>query len=309
MTGTALILGATGRFGRNATEAFGAAGWHVRVFDRGRDDLERAARGADVIVSAWNPPYPEWRRLVPGLHRRVIEAARRSGATVILPGNVYVFGPDVPAPWSEMSPHRAFNPLGRVRIELEEAYRASGVRTIALRAGDFLDSAPSGNWFDRIMVAKLDKGILVWPGEPDIPRAWAFLPDLCRAAVELAGIRAELPRFCDVPFPGYTLTGDEIAQHLGHLTGRPVRLRRMSWLPFRLARPFWPMGRCLLEMRYLWNTPHRLDGARFSALCPGFHATPPAEALSAAIAHISGPQPGGAARPFEADPAKSGGSA
>ncbi len=34
MTGTVLILGATGRFGRNTGDAFRAAGWTVRAFDR-----------------------------------------------------------------------------------------------------------------------------------------------------------------------------------------------------------------------------------------------------------------------------------
>ena len=31
MTGTALILGANGRFGRAATQAFATAGWQVRA--------------------------------------------------------------------------------------------------------------------------------------------------------------------------------------------------------------------------------------------------------------------------------------
>ena len=35
MPGTALILGASGRFGRNCAVAFEAAGWEVRRFRRG----------------------------------------------------------------------------------------------------------------------------------------------------------------------------------------------------------------------------------------------------------------------------------
>jgi hypothetical protein len=58
----------------------------------------------------------------------------------------------------------------------------------------------------------------------------------------------------------------------------------MSWLPLHLARPVWPMARCLVEMRYLWDTPHRLDGARLRALLPEFGVTPPETALAAAAA-------------------------
>ena len=34
MSDTALILGASGRFGSHAAEAFWNAGWRVRIFDR-----------------------------------------------------------------------------------------------------------------------------------------------------------------------------------------------------------------------------------------------------------------------------------
>lgn len=283
MTQTVLILGASGRFGRNAATAFRQAGWTVVAFDRMRDDLQGAARRADVIVNAWNPPYPDWARQVPGLHAQVIEAAKAAGATVIVPGNVYVFGAETPAPWGPDTPHRATNPLGRIRIEMEAAYRASGVRTIILRAGDFLDTEASGNRFDQIMIKPLARGRFTYPGNPDIAHAWAFLPDLTRAAVALAERRKALQQFCDVTFPGYTATGRDIAQALTQVTGRQVTLKQMSWLPLHLARPFWPMAGCLLEMRYLWNTPHRLDGAVFDALLPEFRQTPLIQAVAQAI--------------------------
>jgi len=283
MTHTALILGATGRFGRNACEQFSRAGWTIRRFDRASDDLATAARGADVIVNAWNPPYPDWAKLVPKLHADVIAAAKQSGATVIIPGNVYVFGAQTPDPWSESTPHNATNPLGRIRIDMEAAYRRSGVRCIILRAGDFLDTEASGNWFDAIMIKPLRKGVFTYPGDPDIAHAWAYLPDVCRAAVQLAGMRDRLPVFADIPFPGYTATGTEVTDHLCRITGSEVRLKSMSWLPLHLARPFWKMATSLLEMRYLWNTAHQLDGTLFASLLPDFRATPMHEALTSAI--------------------------
>jgi len=279
MTGTVLILGGRGRFGRNASEAFGAAGWEVRQFSRGSGDLTTAAADVDVIVNGWNPPYPDWERELPGLTDRVIAAAKASGATVIVPGNVYVFGTGAPDRFAEDTPHGARNRLGRVRVRMEAAYRESGVRTIILRAGDFLDTEASGNWFDKVMTASLGKGVFTYPGDAQADHAWAWLPDVARAAVRLAERRDDLAAFEDVPFPGYTLSGREMAEALGRATGREVRLKRMNWLPLRLAAPFWPMGRGLLEMRYLWSKPHHLDGAKFARLCPGFEATPVEEAL------------------------------
>jgi nucleoside-diphosphate-sugar epimerase len=160
MQQTVLVLGATGRFGRNAAKAFQDAGWHVRRFDRSRDRLEEAVRGVDVIVNGFNPVYPDWARDLPRLTREVIGAARMSGASVIVPGNVYVFGESTPPPWSAESPHRAQNSLGRLRREMEETYAASGVRTILIRAGDFIDTEASGNWFDSDLPPEISRTLM-----------------------------------------------------------------------------------------------------------------------------------------------------
>lgn len=296
MSQKVLILGASGRFGHNAAQAFGAAGWTVARFDRARDDLARAAIGAEVIVNAWNPAYPDWAAQVPVLHAQVRQVARDTGATVIVPGNVYVFGADTPSPWSEHSPHNATNPLGRIRVEMEAAYAQEDVRTIILRSGDFIDTQASGNWFDRVMIKPLAKGRFTYPGRCDSPRAWAYLPDMARATVALAEMRDQLPRFADIPFPGYTFSAQEIATALTRVTGRNVTARPMSWLPIRLLARVWPLARCLLEMRYLWDTPHALDGTRFAALLPDFKATPVDTALRRAVSPVPGlsmarPQP------------------
>ncbi len=286
MSGIVLILGASGRFGRHSAEAFWNAGWQVRIFDRNKDDLNAAAQGVDVIVNGWNPPYTAWKRDVPDQTRRVIAAAQVSKAAVLIPGNVYGYGKGAPRVLRADTPHLATNPLGRVRIEMEQAYRDAGVKTIVLRAGNFIDTEASGNWFDQIITAKLTKGCVVAPGAPDISQAWAYLPDLARAAVSLAERREVLGQFEDVPFPGVTLSLAEITEHLSAVLERKLTVKRMSWLPIWLAVPFWSMAPKLLEMRYLWSMPHQLDGDRFKALVPGFRATAPSVVLSEAIRHL-----------------------
>ncbi|MBV2359233.1 epimerase [Thalassococcus sp. CAU 1522] len=282
MTGTVLILGGAGRFGKHAAEAFWNAGWRIRLFDRSRDDLTSASDGAEVIVNAWNPPYADWARTLPSLTGRVISAAKGTGATVLIPGNVYNFGAEAKDLFGSGTPHAATNPLGRLRAEMEAAYRAAGVRTIVLRAGDFLDTEASGNWFDKVMAPSLGRGVLTYPGDPDAAHAWAWLPDMARAAELLARRRRNLPAFVDVPFPGYTLTARQMANVLSRSLNRPVRVKRMNWLPIHLAQPVWPTARHLLEMRYLWSKPHRLDPALLNDLLPAFAATDPEDALGQA---------------------------
>lgn len=286
MSQTALILGASGRFGRHMAEAFWNAGWQVRLFDRQTDTLRTAADGVDVIVNGWNPPYTDWAREVPALTDRVISTARATGATVILPGNVYVFGRDADPLLNATTPHNATNPLGRIRVEMEAAYRAASIQTIVLRGGDFIDTEASGNWFDLIVAAKSAKGVFTSPGDPNVAHAWAYLPDMARAAVALAEKRAQLETFEDVPFPGYTLSLTELAGLVEQATGTPQKVKRMNWLPLFAAYPFWTMGRKLIEMRYLWSMPHQLDDSRLAALLPDFKPTDPLTAIGEAIAHL-----------------------
>lgn len=283
MTGIVLILGASGRFGRHAAEAFWNAGWRVRLFDRRVHDLMDKARGVNVIVNGWNPPYPDWAKQVPVLTDQVIAAARLSDATVLIPGNVYGYGSGLPVLIDIHTPKAARNALGLIRNRMETAYRDAGVKTIVLRAGDFIDTEPSGNWFDAVITAKIAKGKIISPGNPEVPHAWAYLPDLARAAAALADKRDALQTFHEVLFPGYALSIRDIAQLAEKATGRTLRPTRMNWLPIWLAAPFWKTGRHLIEMRYLWSQPHRIDAREMIALLPRFRQTDPLTAIASAL--------------------------
>ena len=57
----------------------------------------------------------------------------------------------------------------------------------------------------------------------------------------------------------------------------------MSWLPLRAMRPFSPMMRYLTDMRYLWQTPHGLDGNKLARLLPDFVPTPLDELMAEAL--------------------------
>ena len=284
MTRTILILGPSGRIGSNAARAFQAAGWTTILHNRKTDDLMAQAATADVILCGWHPPsYADWAKTTHRLTERTIAAAKRNDATVIIPGNVYVYGDKAPPMLTADTPHAASNPLGLLRIGMEQAYRAAGVKTIILRAGDYIDTRASGNWFNLVLTKSLRKGRITWPGAPDADHAFAYLPDVARAMVGLAEIRDRLPRFADIPFAGYTLPGRKLADALQSVTGRRVTVRGMNWLPIRLAVPFWSSARGLLEMRYIWSMPHALDPEPLRRWLPGFEVTPVQTALARAV--------------------------
>ncbi len=130
-------------------------------------------------------------------------------------------------------------------------------------------------------------GKVTTAGPAGTRRAYAYLPDMARAAVALAEARATLPAFADVPFAGLTLSMEEVAQGVARLTGRPMRMGSFPWWAMRLAAPLWELARELMEMRYLFETDHALDPEPMARLLPGFKATPLDEILRQEIAALT----------------------
>lgn len=283
MTQTVLILGASGKIGTHAARAFAANGWQVRRFDRQKDDMTEAARGCDVIVNGMNPPnYHNWAEIIPDITRQVIAAAKASGATVIVPGNVYIYG-DTPGEWSERTTPNPCSRKGQIRLDMERAYAASGVQTIILRAGNFIDPGVGGDVMSLMVLNRLKRGRVVSPGDPGTIQPWCYLPDWARAAVALAERRETLAVFEDVPFQGHAFTLQELREGLERITGGALRFASFPWWLFRLTGPVWELARELTEMRYLWDTPHTLSSARLDALLPQFEPTPLDEIFRALV--------------------------
>ncbi|MFP6771241.1 MAG: NAD-dependent epimerase/dehydratase family protein [Alphaproteobacteria bacterium] len=280
MSGEVIILGGKGRFGRAAMAAFQHAGWRVRALVRGvaedprhvigdafdGDTVIKAAKDCDLIVNALNPPYPRWQRDLPRLTRSVIAAARATGTTVMLPGNVYNYGAGMPEKLLENTPHLPTTRKGRLRAKMEAAHaQADGVRTIVLRAGDFIERQATGNWFDSQISKNLAKGSVMYPGPLDRVHAWAYLPDMARAMAALAGNRDDFARFEDFGFPGYSLTGQALIDAIGAVAGRELGIKSLPWPLLRLLGLVMPQMREVAEMAYLWHTPHAIDGTKLAA--------------------------------------------
>jgi len=272
MARRALVLGAGGNFGAAAAAALVAAGWDVARYARGTD-MAAAARGARLIVNGLNPPnYHAWVRLIPEITTSVLAAGKASGASVLVPGNVYVFGTQ-PGPWGATTPHRPVAKKGVVRAEMEARYREAaeaGQQVMILRAGDFLAAGNAGTILNILMLKGIAKGRVTAMGPPAAAHAWADLADLGRATAALAGLLPGLPAFNDIGFAGLTFSAADLAAEAGRQTRRPLKISQFPWWALRLAAPVWELGRELAEMRYLYATPHSIDGADFARLVPGF---------------------------------------
>ena len=270
MKKTALILGASGKVGRHSALAFESASWQVKLFDRQGSDMDTAAQGVDVIVNGLNPPnYHQWGSIIPRITEQVIQAAQSSGATVILPGNVYHFG-DSPGIWSERTTPAPISRKGEIRLAMEKTYQSSGVQTIVLRAGNFIDPDRCGCVMSTVYLRQIHRRKLTVPGDDTVKQAFCYLPDWARAAAELAQMRGSLATFEDVPFPNLSISAKELKLALEKAHGHRIDSVGFPWWLMKATAPFWELARELNEMRYLWNTDHTLCSQRLDALLPDF---------------------------------------
>lgn len=289
----ALILGSRGGFGGAMAEALWNTGWELQAYSRGTD-MAAAAKGVDLIVNGLNPPkYNDWARQIPEITTQVLDAGRRSGAAILLPGNVYPFGAQ-PGPWGLATPHRPCSRKGRIRSDMEARYRAAAdgpreQQVILLRAGDFLSVDAPMTLMGQVVMKDLPRGQIMAMGTPDVPRAWAWLPDLARAGARLAAMADRLPTWTEVPFAGHTFSFADLADEITRQTLRPVRITRFPWWSLYLAAPFWELGREVLEMRYLFETPHRIENG-LARWLPDFTGTPFDQVVAAHLARFGSRQ-------------------
>lgn len=290
-----LVLGASGGIGGEVARQLRDAGWNVRALRRRatqpveeRDritwiqgdalnahDVLAAANGCTVIVHAVNPPgYRRWSELVLPMLNNTIAAACTVGATIVLPGTVYNFGPDAFPVLTETSPQHPDTRKGAIRVEMERRLSAAsknGARVLIVRSGDFFGPKAANNWFSQGLV-KPGRPITAvrYPGLHGVGHQWTYLPDVARTMVELLTQRDLLEPFATFHMAGHwDADGSQMVEAMQRVvaqrTDRKPRVSAFPWWLLTLAAPFVTTFREMREMRYLWREPIRMDNARLVA--------------------------------------------
>lgn len=308
-----LVLGATGGIGGEVARQLKAAGWEVcaltRDVDKARsqqpgfawlkgDALKReeviaAARGCAVIVHAVNPPgYRNWAEQVLPMIDNTIAAAIVEGATIVLPGTVYNFGPDAFPVLREDSPQHPQTRKGAIRVQLEQRLlhaSRQGARVLIVRAGDFFGAQAANSWFSQGLV-KPGKPVstVSYPGARGVAHQWAYLPDVARTMVALLERRASLDAFACFHMAGHIdRDGMQMVQAIQRVvlrrTGQQPSVGSFPWWLLKLAAPFVVTFREVQEMRYLWQTPLSMDNQRLVEVLGSEPHTPLEHAVEATL--------------------------
>ncbi len=316
MNPVVLIIGITGGSGAAFAKACQDKNWRVKALHRNPDkaklkfahqpginwikgdamsaeDIAMAAKGSDIIFHGVNPPgYKNWRKLAIPMLDNSIKAAIAQKARLVMPGNVYNYGPDAMPLISENSPQNPITKKGSIRVEMEEMLQQAatrGAKVLIVRAGDFFGPDAAGSWFGQAIVKPGKKlKSVAYPGDPNIGHNWAYLPDLAATFCRLLERQDELTDFEVFHFGGhYFPRGITIADktmEIARITGAPIK--KMPWMMIQLASPFIALFKELLEMRYLWNEDLQLDNTKLCAFLGAEPHTAIIEALGETLTSL-----------------------
>ncbi len=287
MTRTALILGATGGIGSAVAKALHAQGWQITALTRdlakgknyphynwlkgdamNAEDVIAAAEGADVIFHGVNPPgYQNWDKVVLPMIDATIAAARKTGARIILPANVYNYDPAQTDLITEFALQNAISRKGQIRIALEQRLRnaAPEVHSLILRAGDFFGPDQDSGWLPQGMMPKGPATKRITKLATSHGHSWAYVPDAAVAFVKL--LDADLQPFEMVQFGGYyETTGMEMVDAIRSATGNTKKIKHFPWWVVSLLAPFNRFMREVKDIEALWHHPMQLDNTRLEQL-------------------------------------------
>lgn len=311
---TALVLGATGGIGGAIAGALEGHGWTVRALARDpakaasgwsrsgrvpdfvagdamvRADVVAAARGADAIIHAVNPPgYRNWETTVLPMMENTVAAARAGGARIVLPGTIYNFDPAKAPLIDADTPQKPHTRKGKVRVQLEQRLEeaAPDVSSLIVRAGDFFGPGARASWFAQAMVKPGQSVRRLTNPATCAGHSWAYLPDLAETIVQLMDRFDRLAAFERVQFEGYCdRTGTGMVGAVRRAVGREVPEKAFPWWLTRLLAPFGGFPREVVEIEPYWRHPVRLDNRRLIALLGEEPRTPVGHAVERTLAEL-----------------------
>jgi nucleoside-diphosphate-sugar epimerase len=255
--------------------------------------VRAAAAGCAVIVHAVNPPgYKRWGEVVLPMLDNTIAVAKELQATVVLPGTVYNYGPNAFPTLTEGSPQNPVSKKGAIRVEMErrlQDFALKDGRVIIVRAGDFFGPQAGNNWFAQGLVKPtLAVKTISNPGKPGMGHQWAYLPDVARTMVTLIAMRETLPAFATFHMNGHwdhdgTQMNQAIQRVVVQHGGSKPKVSAFPWWLMPVIGLFNESVKEMLEMRYLWQTPVRMDNGKLKALLGSETLTPLDEAVEATL--------------------------
>jgi nucleoside-diphosphate-sugar epimerase len=269
---------------RSGTRVDGARSLVLDASDA--EGFVRAATQRDTIFLCSNPPYHQWVSDWPPIFASAISAAQRTGARLVIMGNLYAYGTPT-GPMTEHSPFATTETKGIVRrngwLDALAAHERGEIQAVEVRASDYFGpgstgTAHLGEGFFRPLLASKTARVV---GDPAAAHSWSYLPDIVTTLIAASDYTGEWGRAWHVP-SNDPLSRNQIVDQVDgrwHVTGRaktipPIVLRTMGL--------FSPLLREVSASSYQFAGPFIIDSTETEAML-GVTATAWSDALGTTV--------------------------
>ena len=254
--------------------------------------MVKLAAGADVLVNAVNPPYTDWDEKWPPMAAGFLEAAERTGAALLIIGNLYAYGHPTTPMIEGVTPEVPNGHKGRVRQKMWhdalDAHRAGRIRAVEIRAADYFGPGATAGMsylnqyaIRPAMAGKTARHIM---GVVDAPHSWTYVSDIGRlaAAIAVSDTTGDAwGRAWHVPTtPPKSLS--DAARDVAAIAGVPARTPHPLPAFVKTLMRVSPLIRELDEMAPAFEAPYTLDGSAAEARF-GLAPTPWEQALAETV--------------------------
>ncbi len=237
------------------------------------EDLEIAARDVDVIFHAINLPYGDWAEKLPMITKNIIATAKKYTLKLAIVDNIYAYGKSIDKAMDETTPKNPNTKKGKIRLEMEELIKNSGVPYIMVHFPDFYGPYAENAQLNYMLrqIAKNKKAGFI--GSRAIPREHIYTPDGAKAIVELALHEGAVNQSWNVPAYD-VINGEEIIKIVRGITGYEKSVFTVSKHMIRFLGLFNKQMREFAEMQYLNEDPVVLSGEKYEQLIGPVPRTP-----------------------------------
>lgn len=205
--------------------------------------VTEAQRGTATAFLCTNPPYKSWPAEWPPIFDAAIAGAQATGSRLVLMGNLYGHG-KATMPMTEHTPFHPVDKKGEVRAEgwrrILQAHDRGDITAVEVRASDYIGpfadatSHVGARFFNPVLNSKTARVI----GDPGLPHAWSYLPDIAATLIAAAVLEDRNYWGRAWVVPSTTRSRVEIASEINEAFNSSGKAARLPRTMLRLAGLF-----------------------------------------------------------------------
>jgi nucleoside-diphosphate-sugar epimerase len=231
------------------------------------DRLVDLALGAVALYNCVNPPsYTVWPEFWPPVAAAFLEAAEKTGATLVTAAALYPYGP-VDGPMVEGMPDAATTKKALIRggmwAEAKQRHDAGRIKAVEVRGSDYMGprvSTSTGHIARVAHAALAGKTVRVF-GRPDQAHSFTDVRDMARALVLVGSEPSAWGRVWHAP-TNPAKTQAQVLQDVAASVGRTAgKVKSMPHVLLSVGGAVVPLLRELRETEYQFARPYVLDSS------------------------------------------------